>query len=148
MGAAAEQGASIRVRRGRRDDVDAVQALVGRANDGARARFDRRTLGGLGSDVYVAVDASGSIRGAVALGYVRSVAEGRSLAVLDGIWVAAGWDAVATVLVAWMGLRVRRRGCDRVVVTAAAVSAPVATALAAEGFVAKPMLAGQRAPAA
>ena len=104
-------GTDVRLRRGRRRDLEGVHALL--ADDGGlrRARFDRRTLADLAQDVYVAERPGGELVGVVAVAYLRSLRGGRFAAVLD---TARAHTGLLDRLIAFAEERARRRGCRQV----------------------------------
>src|SRR5207249_5975296 len=77
-------GTAVRVRRGRRRDLAQVQSLLGMPDEPRLARFFRRLVADLGSDVYVAENPDGAIVGLVAVVYARSLVRGGVTASLDG----------------------------------------------------------------
>src|SRR5262245_66238717 len=106
----------LRVRRGRRHDLERLRDLIGGRAEPRAERFARRTLADLGQDVYVAEAPGGEIVGVVAVAYVRSLRSGRFAAVLDTARAAAEpggglLDALLDVAVerarrpGWRGLR-------------------------------------------
>ncbi|HZP42374.1 MAG TPA: hypothetical protein VFD84_12830 [Candidatus Binatia bacterium] len=101
----------VRIRRGRRRDLPAVERVLGRAPATGFGRVYRRVLRDLGTDVYVAEDAGGAIVGLVAVVYARSLVRGGASALLDGARAAA--RPVLDGLVAFAEERARRRGCRR-----------------------------------
>lgn len=128
-------GTALRVRRGRRRDLAALQALLG-GEPGARlARLLRRILADLRGEVYVAEDAAGEIVGVISVVYVRSLVRGGLAAVLDGARVrpAPAPDLLAG-LVAFAEERARRRGCRRLAAWVDAGDAELRSALLARGY--------------
>ena len=108
-------GTDVRLRRGRRDDLDGVQALLPDGIEARRSRFDRRTLSGLGQDVYVAERPGGELVGVVAVAYLRSLRSGRFPAVLDTARIhATPGGPLLDHLIAFAEERARRRGCRQV----------------------------------
>ena len=107
-------GTDVRLRRGRRDDLDGVQALLPDGIEARRSRFDRRTLSGLGQDVYVAERPGGELVGVVAVAYLRSLRSGRFAAVLDTARIHATGGPLLDHLIAFAEERARRRGCRQV----------------------------------
>src|SRR5215475_4827661 len=103
-------GTGIRLRRGRRRDLAQVQSLLGLAGGGRLARFFRRVVSDLGTDLYVAEDGDGAIVGLVSVVYARSLVRGGVSATLDGARAA---PALLDRLVAFAEERARRRGCRR-----------------------------------
>jgi hypothetical protein len=142
MEVAGERRGAIRVRRSRRADFPAVRALLGTTSAARDARFAARTLGALAGDVYVAQEGQGPLRGIVVLGYVRSLADGRWVAILDGVWSAPGWEAVLGPLVTHAEARARQRGCRRIVVASETVPEPVRALLACRAYTERPALVG------
>ncbi len=69
-------GTAVRVRRGRRHDLAAVQALLAAPACDRLERVFRRILADLGTDLYVAEDERGEIVGLVSVLYLRSLARG------------------------------------------------------------------------
>jgi hypothetical protein len=106
------------MRRATRHDLGGLRPLLSPAAPGRSERFDRHMLRHLGSDVYVAVADDGTLRGAVSLTCVRSFAAGWWRAYLDGVWVAAGEQALLDALVAFAVRRAERRHCHELVVLA------------------------------
>jgi hypothetical protein len=105
----------VRLRRADRRDLAAVQALVaGGAAGDRRTRFDRRLFADLGGDVYVAETTEPRVVGVVAVSYVRSLAGGRFMAVLDTLCAEAGQDALLGAMADFAEQRARRRGCRQV----------------------------------
>ena len=84
MPAEALAGTNVRVRRGRRDDLPRVLALLGRESAPATTRLYRRVVADLGTDLYVAEDAAGQVIGLVAIVYSRSLFRGGLSARLEG----------------------------------------------------------------
>ena len=103
----------VRVRRGRRSDLPRVRSLLPVPDAASRERFDRRTLGSLAGDVYVAEDEAGDIVGIVSVAYLRSMADGRFAAVLDAARATADSAPLLDRLIAFAETRARRRGCRR-----------------------------------
>jgi hypothetical protein len=105
----------LRVRRGRRHDLDRLRGLIPGRGETRAERFDRRTLADLSHDVYVAEAPGGKIVGVVAVAYVRSLAGGRFAAVLDTARIAPGpGDALLDALLDVAEKRALRRGCRQV----------------------------------
>jgi hypothetical protein len=105
----------LRLRRGRRSDLDRLRGLLPAADQPRVERFDRRTLADLGHDVYVVEAPGGSLVGVVAIAYVRSLCAGRFAAVLDTAHTVP--DAGRPLLDALLDVaeeRARRRGCRQV----------------------------------
>lgn len=125
-------GLGVRLRRGRRTDLTAVRALLGRTDRPGAQRFDRRVVTDLGGDVYVAEDAAGGLVGVVAVAYVRSLREGRWTALLDVL--RARDVALATALLECAAGRARARGCTALQTLAAAGDAGLAETLGALGW--------------
>jgi hypothetical protein len=84
MPAEALAGTTVRVRRGRRDDLPRVLALLGRESGPRATRLYRRVVADLGTDLYVAEDAGGEVVGLVSIVYSRSLFRGGLAARLDG----------------------------------------------------------------
>ena len=127
-------GETIHVRRGRRSDFPRVRALLPVAADARQERFDRRTFASLTGDVYVAEDAAGAILGLVAVGYLRSVTAGRTIAVLDAVRAIADAAPVLDRLIAFAEARARRRGCTRLTAWGDPGNAALQAALASRGY--------------
>lgn len=107
-------GTDVRLRRGRRRDLDGVYALLA-GDEPRRARFDRRTLSDMAQDVYVAEAPGGEVVGVVAVAYLRSLRAGRFAAVLDTARAQAGpRQPLLDRLIAFAEERARRRGCRQV----------------------------------
>jgi hypothetical protein len=105
----------LRLRRGRRRDLDRLRGLLSGRSEPRAERFDRRTLADLGHDVYVAEAPGGELVGVVVVAYVRSLRAGRFAAVLD--MARATPDGGRPLLDALLDLaeeRARRRGCRHV----------------------------------
>jgi len=114
MPAEALAGTNVRVRRGRRGDLPRVLALLGREAAPHSARLHRRVVADLGTDLYVAEDASGAVVGLVSIVYSGSLFRGGLAARLDGARASASAAApVLDGLVAFAERRARRRGCPR-----------------------------------
>lgn len=127
-------GTDVRVRRARRQDLARLTPLLGAAADRDRRVF-RRLLADLGMDVYVAEDAAGALVGLVAVGYVRSVATGRTAALLDAARVLPGaGDGVLDGLLAVAATRARRRGCVALRTLDAVADGALHAALRARGW--------------
>ena len=124
-------GTDIRVRRGRRRDVEALARVLGATADGRLVRVFRRHLADLGNDVYVAEDAGGELVGVVAVVYRRSLVEGGLAATLDGVRAP---DGLIEGLLAFAEERARRRGCRRLTACLAADDATLRAALVARGY--------------
>lgn len=123
-----------RIRRSRRTDLARVRALLPPRGEARAERFDRRTLADPKQDVYVAESASGTIVGVVAVGYVRSLHEGRHLAVLDAARIAPDAAPVLDALLDLAEARARQRGCRRVHAWPAADDGALRTALLSRGW--------------
>jgi len=137
-------GTDLRVRRGRRQDLAQVQALLGGDTARPASRFFRRLVADLGGDVYVAEDAGGEIVGLVALTYARSLTRGGRSALLDG--VRARRDAARPViegLVQFAEDRARRRGCHRLAAWLEPEDGELRAALQARGYHAGDLLVTQ-----
>ena len=124
-----------RIRRARREDIDALLHAVGGPEAG-RVRALRRLTKTLAADLYV-LDRAASVHGVVAVLYRRSLAHGGLTATIDALaaWTTEG-DAErrrdeAALLACAIG-RARRRGC--VAIDTALPHPDIRTALAAEGF--------------
>jgi hypothetical protein len=133
MAARVLPGSDVRVRRGRRHDLDAVRALLG--GDGPTPRVFRRLVADLGADVYVAEDADGGIVGLVSVAYARSLVRGGASALLDGVR-AVGQPAGPLLegLIAFAEERARRRGCLRLAAWVEPDDVALRTALQARGY--------------
>ena len=128
-------GTALRVRRGRRRDLPQVQAVLGLASEDRLARFYRRLIADLGTDVYVAEDAAGEIVGIVSLVYARSLVRGGLSAMLDGAR-ARHQPARELIegLVAFAEERARRRGCRRLTAWVDDGDVELRAALLARGY--------------
>lgn len=105
----------LRLRRGRRGDLDRLRGLLSASSGSRVERFDRRTLADLGHDVYVAEAPGGALVGVVVVAYVRSLRAGRFAAVLDTARAApGGGQPLLDALLDVAEERARRRGCRRV----------------------------------
>jgi GNAT superfamily N-acetyltransferase len=137
----------LRVRRGRRCDLDRLRGLLpARAGvevaPGAE-RFDRRTLADPSQDVYVAEAPSGEIVGVVTVAYVRSLAAGCLAAVLDTARAAPGpGGPLLDALLDVAEERARRRGCRQVHAWIGAGDAVLRAALASRGWQVEESLVG------
>jgi len=140
-------GTALRVRRGRRRDLAALQAVIGTPPGARLERFLRRMLADLGMDVYVAEDADGRIVGVVSVAYRRSLMRGGLSAILDGVR-ADPTPAVLEGLVAFAEERARRRGCRRLAAWVDAEDAELRAALTARGYRAEQLLVTDLAGAA
>src|SRR6185503_2706837 len=103
----------LRVRRGRRRDLEQLRAVLGTPPGDRLERFLRRILADLGMDVYVAEQPDGRIVGVVAVAYRRSLMRGGLCAILDGVRAESASAAVLDGLLAFAEQRARRRGCRR-----------------------------------
>jgi hypothetical protein len=108
--------------------------LERRSRDGGAERFDRRTLASLSQDVYVAETPAGAIVGVVAVGYLRSLREGRHTAVLETARVAPDTGPLLEALLDLAEERARRRGCRHVRAWPDADDAALRVALAGRGW--------------
>ena len=145
MAARSIPGTDVRVRRGRRQDLPRVSALLGAAAAASAperlARFFRRLLADLGNDLYVAEDARGEIVGLVAVTYARSLVRGGRSALLDGVRACgepAGPLLEGLLLVAEE--RARRRGCRRLTAWVDPGDVTLRAALLARGYRAEELL--------
>ena len=128
-------GTNVRVRRGRRDDLPRVLALLGRDSTPGTARLYRRVVADLGTDLYVAEDAVGEVVGLVAIVYSRSLFQGGLSARLDGARAATSPAApVLDGLIAFAERRARRRGCRRLEAALDGGDPELHTALRARGY--------------
>ena len=123
----------VRVRRGRRRDLPQVQSLLGIAGGDRLARFFRRVVADLGTDLYVAEDGDGAIVGLVSVVYARSVVRGGMSATLDGARARAV-PALLDRLVAFAEERARRRGCRRLAAWVEPGDTELRAALVARGY--------------
>lgn len=125
-------GTALRVRRGRRHDLDAVRAVLGRSGEDAREqRFFQRIARDASVDLYVAEDDGGAIVGVVALAYARSLASGGRAATLEV--ARQPLAAVVDGLVDFAAERARRRGC-RAIACIGPADPELRAALLARGF--------------
>jgi L-amino acid N-acyltransferase YncA len=105
----------LRLRRGRRGDLDRLRSLLPASGAPRGERFDRRTLADLGHDVYVVEAPGGALVGVVVVAYVRSLRAGRFSAVLDTARAAPGAGRpLLDTLLDVAEERARRRGCRQV----------------------------------
>ena len=131
----------LRVRRGRRHDLQQVAAVLGVVGDGRLKRLYGRVLKDLRNDVYVAEEPGGEIVGILALLYARSLAQGGLSAMLDGARARrAPAGPVLDGLVAFAEERARRRGCRRLCAWVDGVDAELRATLLARGYRAGEML--------
>jgi len=105
------EGGATRIRRATRHDLDALRALIATDVAARSARFDRRLLRHLGSDVSVVEDEDGTLLGAVSLTFVRSFLAGHWRAQLDGIWVTPGGEPLFDALLGAAVRRAAQRHC-------------------------------------
>ncbi|HUE30502.1 MAG TPA: hypothetical protein VMR79_06490 [Verrucomicrobiae bacterium] len=138
-------GTAVRVRRGRRHDLGAVQALLAAPAGDRLARVFRRILADLGTDLYVAEDERGEIVGLVSVLYARSLARGGRSALLDG--ARARGPALLAELVAFAEERARKRGCRRLAAWVDAGDRELRAALLARGYHAGELLVTELAGA-
>ncbi len=138
-------GTAVRVRRGRRHDLAAVQALLAAPANDRLERVFRRILADLGTDLYVAEDERGEIVGLVSVLYARSLARGGRSALLDG--ARARRPALLAELVAFAEERARKRGCRRLAAWVDAGDAELRAALLARGYHAGELLVTELAGA-
>jgi hypothetical protein len=125
----------IAVRRGRRRDLVQLRSLLGTDHTERLARLLRRILADLGSDVYVAEDATGEIVGLVAVVYARSLVRGGLSAMLDG--ARARREPARPLLerlVAFAEERARKRGCRRLTAWIDPADVELRAALLARGY--------------
>ena len=127
-------GTDVRVRRGRRRDLEALGRTLGVPVAGRLARVFRRILADLGNDVYVAEDAGGELVGVVSVVYRRSLVQGGLAAVLDGVRTHPGAVSLLDGLVAFAEERARRRGCRRLTACVAPEDGAVRATLVARGY--------------
>jgi hypothetical protein len=107
---------TVRLRRAGRRDLAVGQALVpARVAAGRRVRFDRRLMADLGSDVYVAETSASRVVGVLAVSYVRSLAAGRFVALLDTLCAEPDHAALLGPMLAFAEARARRRGCRELI---------------------------------
>jgi len=132
MPAEALAGTTVRVRRGRRDDLPRVLALLGRESGPRATRLYRRVVADLGTDLYVAEDAGGEVVGLVSIVYSRSLFRGGLAARLDG--ARASTSPLLDGLIAFAERRARRRGCQRLEATLDGGDPVLHTALRARGY--------------
>jgi hypothetical protein len=128
-------GTALRVRRGRRHDLEQIRAVLGAPASARLERVYRRILADLGTDVYVAEAAGGEIVGLVSVVYARSLARGGISALLDGARVRR--EPVGPLLaglVAFAEQRARRRGCRRLGAWVDAGDTALRAALVARGY--------------
>ena len=132
MPAEALAGTTVRVRRGRRDDLPRVLALLGRESGPRATRLYRRVVADLGTDLYVAEDAGGEVVGLVSIVYSRSLFRGGLAARLDA--ARASPSPLLDGLIAFAERRARRRGCQRLEATLDGGDPVLHTALRARGY--------------
>jgi len=125
-------GTAVRVRRGRRRDRAAVEALLAVPDGDRLERVFRRILADLGTDVYVAEDERGEIVGMVSVLYARSLACGGLAALLDGARTRR--PALLPGLLAFAEERARKRGCRRLAAWVDAGDVELRAALLARGY--------------
>ena len=126
-------GTAVRVRRGRRQDLLQVRALLDPGAGDGLERLYRRILADLGMDVYVAEDPAGEIVGVVSVAYRRSLMRGGRSAILDGARVGHA-PGVLEGLVAFAEERARRRGCRRLGAWVGTEDAALRATLVARGY--------------
>jgi hypothetical protein len=137
----------LRVRRGRRHDLERLHGLIAGCGEPRVERFDRRTLADLSHDVYVAEAPGGEIVGVVAVAYVRSLAGGRFAAVLDTARIAPGpGGALLDALLDVAEERALRRGCRQVRAWLGPDDGQLRAALASRGWSVDESLTGALAP--
>jgi L-amino acid N-acyltransferase YncA len=137
----------LRVRRGRRHDLERLRELIGGRAEPRAERFARRTLADLSQDVYVAEAPGGEIVGVVSVAYVRSLAGGRFAAVLDTARIAGGpRGALLDALLDVAEERARRRGCRQVRAWLGPADAMLRAALASRGWTLDESLTGALEP--
>ena len=148
MAAQSIPGTDVHVRRGRRQDLTRVSAMLGAAAATSPperlAHFFRRVLADLGSDVYVAEDARGEIVGLVAVTYARSLMHGGHSALLDGVRTCrepAG--PLLEGLLLFAEERARRRGCRRLTAWVEPGDVTLRAALLARGYRAEELLVSE-----
>jgi len=127
-------GTDVRVRRGRRGDLEALGRVLGVPASGRMVRAYRRIVADLGNDVYVAEDARGELVGVVSVVYRRSLVQGGLAAVLDGVRTRPDATGVLDGLVAFAEERARRRGCRRLTACLAPDDGAVRATLVARGY--------------
>lgn len=127
--------APLRVRRGRRDDLPQVAALLGVSGAGSFRRLFARVVKDLRGELYVAEEPGGAIVGLVVVRYGRSLVRGGLTAELDGVRTGpAAADAVRAELLAFAEARARRRGCRRLSAAVDAGDVEVRATLLARGY--------------
>jgi hypothetical protein len=137
----------LRLRRGRRTDLDRLEGLLPAGGEARTSRARRRTLADLSHDVYVAETPAGELVGVVAVAYVRSLRAGRFAAVLDT--ARAVPDSGRPLLDALLDLaeeRARRRGCRQVRAWLGPEDEVLRGALASRGWCVEESLAHVLAP--
>jgi hypothetical protein len=128
-------GGGLRLRRGRRADLDGLRGLLSHVASGRAERFDRRTLADPSHDVYVDEAPGGELVGVVAVAYVRSLRAGRYAAVLDTASAAPGpGRALLDALIDLAEERARRRGCRQVRAWLGADDVTLRAALTSRGW--------------
>jgi len=125
---------TVRLRRAGRRDLAAVQALATGVAAGRRTRFDRRLMADLGSDVYVAETSAPRVVGVLAVSYLRSLAAGRFVAVLDTLCAEPDHEALLGPMLAFAEARARRRGCRELIARPGVEDAAAGAALEANGW--------------
>ncbi len=124
----------VRLRRGRRTDAVDLRALLPEPTDARAERFARRTLGDPSHDVYVAEGAGGALVGVMTIAYVRSLASGRWVAVLDTARAAPAPGRLLHALLELGEERARRRGCRHVWTRLGPDDAALRAALTSRGW--------------
>lgn len=143
MGTTRRLDGGLRLRRARRTDLTRLRRLVPASADARAERFHRRTLADLAHDVYVAEGPDGALVGVVAVGYVRSLEQGRHTAVLDTARVDPETGQLLDALLDLAEARARRRGCRQVRAWPGPHDTALRVALAARGWRGGDILIGE-----
>ena len=124
----------LRVRRGQREDIRAIERVLGSGHMPLEARLMRRLVEDVTSDLFVAFDAMGDVIGVLAIGYRRSLAYGGQVATVDTLALSGVVEGLRSALLTFAETRARGRGCRAIVVSVGVARAADGGELLARGY--------------
>ena len=124
----------VRIRRGQREDIQAIEHMLGGKDAPLEPRLMRRLVEDVTNDLFVVMDPVGDLIAVLAMGYRRSLAQRGQVACVDTLVVVGQVDGLPAAMLTFAETRARARGCRAIVLAAGVVGVIPSGMLVARGY--------------